>query len=224
MLFDTGKGNKKRLLNITALAEELTQKYCSALLSLHAFSGCNTTSAFKGKGKVKPLKTMLEKPKFVDTFAELGETWEVTDKRLNEVEDFTCAIYRRQRFHKVDNLRYHLLKEICKDEISAKLNIDLAAFPPFHKSLKQPAFRANYQAAIWKRAHEPLPVIPNPTEGHGWVLSDGILEPLWTEEKEERVLPQAAIDSLLDDLPDDEDEESMLENDESLVSDESEDD
>ena len=56
------------------------------------------------------------------------------------------------------------------------------------------------------------------------MLSDGILEPLWTEEKEERVLPQAAIDSLLDDLPDDEDEESMLENDESLASDESEDD
>ena len=37
IVFDTGKGNKKRLINITALAEEMTQLYCSALLGLHAF-------------------------------------------------------------------------------------------------------------------------------------------------------------------------------------------
>ena len=73
ILFDTGKGNKKRPINITALAEQMTQLYYSALLVLHAFSGCDSTSAFKGKGKVKPMKVMQQKPKFVTAFTKLGE-------------------------------------------------------------------------------------------------------------------------------------------------------
>ena len=27
--------------------------------------------------------------------------------------------------------------------------------------------------------------MPLPTEGHGWVLNNGLLEPVWTEEEEE---------------------------------------
>ena len=60
ILFDTGSGNKKRLINISEMAKSLTPMFCSALLSLHVFTGCDTTSAFKGIGKLKPLK-VLEK-------------------------------------------------------------------------------------------------------------------------------------------------------------------
>ena len=51
--FETGKKNKKRLINITELGTHYTSEYCKALLGLHAFTGCDSTSAFKGKGKVR---------------------------------------------------------------------------------------------------------------------------------------------------------------------------
>ena len=53
--FETGKGNKKRLLNISEISGGITAEYTSALLSLHALTGCDTVSAFKGRGKQKPL-------------------------------------------------------------------------------------------------------------------------------------------------------------------------
>ena len=43
-----GTGNKRRLLDITKLAKECTPVYCAALLAMHAFTRCDTTSVFKG--------------------------------------------------------------------------------------------------------------------------------------------------------------------------------
>ena len=54
ILYETGKGNKKRLINMNNIAETFSQEECSALLGLHAFTGCDTCSAFKGIGKISP--------------------------------------------------------------------------------------------------------------------------------------------------------------------------
>ena len=59
VLFDTGSGNKQRLINVSELSAELGQDMCTALMSLHIFSGCDTTSAFRGVGKLKPIKILL---------------------------------------------------------------------------------------------------------------------------------------------------------------------
>ena len=48
ILFDTETGNKKRLIDITKLSQQYQQELCTALLSLHAFTCCDTTSACKG--------------------------------------------------------------------------------------------------------------------------------------------------------------------------------
>ena len=48
-------------------------------------------------------------------------------------------------------------------------------------ALEQHIRRVNYQVAIWKRAHLNTPHIPNPTQGHGWHMVDGCLEPLWVD-------------------------------------------
>ena len=58
ILFDTGTGNKRRLLDITKLAKDITPVYCAALLAMHAFTRCDTTSAFKGIRKVKPIQLL----------------------------------------------------------------------------------------------------------------------------------------------------------------------
>lgn len=49
--------------------------------------------------------------------------------------------------------------------------VEPEALPPCQSSLRLHVTRANYQAAIWKRAIVPLPVIPSPG-GHGWEVDN----------------------------------------------------
>ena len=60
VLFDTGTGDKRRLVNVQAVAKDLGDEINLALVALHAFTGFDTISAFVRRGKVKPL-TLLKK-------------------------------------------------------------------------------------------------------------------------------------------------------------------
>ena len=46
---------------------------------------------------------------------------------------------------------------------------DSSNLPPTRDALQQHIHRANYQDAIWHRALEAQPVVPNP-DSHGWVV------------------------------------------------------
>ena len=48
VFFETGNKNKRKLINITSLGLNYSEQYCKAVLGLHAFTGCDSTSAFKG--------------------------------------------------------------------------------------------------------------------------------------------------------------------------------
>ena len=182
ILFDTGTGNNKPLINMTSLAENFTQEYCTALTALYAFTYCNSTSAFKGIGKVKPIKVMQKNPRFQRVLAKLGEEWCVPEEVISSMEAFTCAIYRSSRVTSEDELRCILIKEKCESK-SAKLrdlqNIDLCSFPSCRKALIQHICSANYQMAIWRRANEPIIEVSSATDGHGWSNVDGEMVPLW---------------------------------------------
>lgn len=73
VLFDTGTGNKKKLINIIELAEDYTAEYAIALTALYVFTWCDTTSAFKGIWKVKPTKLPQKTSRFQAILAELGK-------------------------------------------------------------------------------------------------------------------------------------------------------
>ena len=72
ILFETGTGNKKRILNITQLSKDLSPKRCNALLGVHAFTRCDSTSCFKGKGKVNPIKLIQANPRLEEIFTHVG--------------------------------------------------------------------------------------------------------------------------------------------------------
>ena len=50
LIFQTGTRNSKRQINITRMADSLSKRVRDALLGLHAFTGCDVTSFFAGKG------------------------------------------------------------------------------------------------------------------------------------------------------------------------------
>ena len=68
LLFDTGVGNKRRLLDVHKIISEAGEDICGVLPALHAYSGCDTTSAFVRNGKLAPLKTLLRHKDFIDVF------------------------------------------------------------------------------------------------------------------------------------------------------------
>ena len=199
VLFDTGTGNRRRLINMSELAEDFTAEYSTALAALHVFTHCDTTSAFKGVGKVKPIKLLQKNPKFQPILAQLGESWEPSPSLVSGLEEFTCVLYGRKKFTSVDKLRYALIKEKCgSDNGSIKLrkNVDLSILPPCSRVLLQHIRRANYQMCINRNAHIPVADVPSPTDGHGWQLVDGNLEPLWFDGE---IVPPVVVENAGDD-------------------------
>ena len=186
VLFDTGTGNRRRLINMSELAEDFTAEYSTALAALHVFTHCDTTSAFKGVGKVKPIKLLQKNPKFQPILAQLGESWEPSPSLISGLEEFTCVLYG-------------LIKEKCGSEngsIKLRKNVDLSILPPCSRVLLQHIRRANYQMCINRNAHIPVADVPSPTDGHGWQLVDGNLEPLWFDGE---IVPPVVVENAGDD-------------------------
>ena len=186
ILFDTGSGNKRRLLDVTKLACDFTPSYCDSLLALHAFTRCDTTSAFNGIGKVKPIKLLQKTPRFQGVFVTLGESWQVSEELFLQLEEFTCLMYEQKsgRIHGVNELRCAMLTERCGGtlkELDHKKNVDLSTLPPPKVCLREHIKRVNYQVAIWKRAHIQNPEVPSPVDNNGWVMVGDSIEPKWYE-------------------------------------------
>ena len=119
ILFETGTGNKRRLINVSLLAEEYTEVLSSALLSLHYFTGADTTSAFKGKGKIKALKLILSAPKYQKIFAQIGCDWYLPDEVKAGLESFVCILYGQRHCSDVNKARYLMLQKKCNRDLSA---------------------------------------------------------------------------------------------------------
>ena len=195
---DIGTGKHRRIINITDFGKSLGRDYCNALLGYYVFSGEDCTSAFKGKGKVTPLKKLQRNPKFITTFSALGEDWNIGDKVQNELEEFTCLMYGDPREKSVNKLRGKMLQKMVGGKnvkLTKKSKIDLSRIPPCVNSLKPHIEHVNHRLTCYKNAHKPIFYKPKPFDDHqGWEISDkGFLEPIWSYGD---ILPPSIVDIL----------------------------
>ena len=165
---------RNRILSIDKMEEMMGDEVCLALPGLHAYTGCDTVSAFSGVGKIKGFKLMCKEKVFRDTFAALGETWSLTIDMLSALESFTCRLYAaRTPETGVNALRFSMWR-------AKKGGVESGQLPPCKDCLEQHAHRANYQCAVWRRSLEANPDVPAPEPGYGWVVvDDGNLDVLW---------------------------------------------
>ena len=56
----TGRGNKRRLIDINGIFQKYGENTCQALPDPHAFTGCKSVSAFSGKGKQSVIRLYLK--------------------------------------------------------------------------------------------------------------------------------------------------------------------
>lgn len=182
---DHGTGMHRWLINVSELAEFLGPEYCSTLLGFYVFSGEDCTSAFKGKGKVNPLKKLQKNPRYQKAFSQLGTAWLVTDELQTEMESFTCTMYGQARMKSVDAVRAKMIKKMVGADqvLDSSSKVDLDRLPPPKVCLIPHVQCANYRVACYKRADQPIVEKPNPfDQGMGWekTIEEGVLEPVWT--------------------------------------------
>ena len=128
---------------------------CQALPGLHAFTGCDSTSAFSGRGKKGAFKMLLAGK--IDAMQLLGQDFEVSDELVVLCEQFVACLYNKPDVDEINELRYQLF---CANP-SKSSNL-----PPTKDALYWHVQRANYQAALLRQALSADP-FPSP-DGHWW--------------------------------------------------------
>ena len=99
-----GSGSKLKILDINKMKQNLelhisskvnrsADELCDAILGLHAFTGCDSVSAFAGKGKSKAIKILITSDEYIDLFKNFGQQWQVNKDEMAALECFTCELY-----------------------------------------------------------------------------------------------------------------------------------
>eukprot|EP00745_Piridium_sociabile_P027749 TRINITY_DN44663_c0_g1_i3.p1 TRINITY_DN44663_c0_g1~~TRINITY_DN44663_c0_g1_i3.p1 ORF type:complete len:1606 (-),score=395.32 TRINITY_DN44663_c0_g1_i3:590-5317(-) len=161
-----GTQNRTRFVDITKLGKALGDSICNSLIGLHAFTGCDSVSAFAGRGKLGALKLLKKDISFQETFYQLGQSWDVSEELFERVQQFTCQMYTAgSSTTEVNELRYQLF---C----AKRGEVESSQLPPCRECLFMHVLRANYQAAIWSCSLQSQPAVPDPTES-GWINDGG---------------------------------------------------
>ena len=160
--FLTGKGRLKRLISVKSIYSHLGQKYASALLGLHAFTGCDLTGRFGGRTKDSCFKTFLScDDKILAALADLGNR-DLTPDTWAQLERFVCLLYKSKSHTAVKELRWFLFSNRSAEGEN---------LPPTFGSLYFHILRASYVAMVWKNASLNHPCLPSPVN-FGWKLDE----------------------------------------------------
>ncbi|XP_070562293.1 uncharacterized protein [Ptychodera flava] len=166
-LHQTSKNGQ--IIHINKITEALGDETAQALVGLHVFSGCDSVSAFRGKGKKKMANMLLMSDTYTDTFQELGTSWTVSDKLMTQIESFVCELYGQDKCSNVNEARYNCFRLGSQND---------GALPPNKDSLTLHTQRANYQTAIYRLCLQAKMDAPSP-HGHGWIVQDSELSIQW---------------------------------------------
>ena len=162
-----GTGKNFTYYHINAFYEDLGREKSLALPVFHSFTGCDTTSAFFGKGKksaweawkcyhdVTPAFTFMALPLFTEVDADA--------QHFQLLEHFTVVLYdKTSDLQDVDEAR--------KDQFCQK-GKPMERLPPTQDALLQHSKRVAYQAGIWCTSEHSEQHAPTP-EGWGWTLDE----------------------------------------------------
>ena len=111
----TNNKNNRRYICISEIARNLGSEMCAALPSFHAFTGCDYTSAFVRKGKVRPFSLLERNPQAQHAFASMATAEQLSEEILSTGEEFTCSMY-------VNKLRYQIIEKTFRPKTNAKKN------------------------------------------------------------------------------------------------------
>ena len=153
------------------IACKLGPRKSKALGFFHAFTGCDVTSFFAGKGKRSAWDAWRVCPAITDVFCDLAsQPMHVSDEAMEEIERFVVVMYVRTReLSKVN---------VARQRMFSKGSRSIENIPPTADALYQHTLRATYQAGhVWATCLQKAPVIPSPADW-GWTEVNGKWTPV----------------------------------------------
>ena len=126
-------------MSLTAIAEKFGEEQCADLAGLHAFTGCDTTSAFSGKGKKAVLDLVVAGGMNLKAMQQSGQTPVVSEELMLLCRQFVCALYGRPALSDLNEVRYQIFRtSACQS----------SSLPPNEDALGNDVKRANYQTYV----------------------------------------------------------------------------
>ena len=179
LVFGTGKN--KRLIPCHTIGANLGKIKSRALLFFHAFTGCDTVSAFYNHTKPSAWATWMSFPEVTPVFHALSTVpGGISDEQMLALERFVILMYDKTSSEDRINL--------CRKDLFIRKSRQIENIPPTRSALLQHSKRAALQAGhVWFQSVIRTPELPDP-KLWGWTRSDekSSWEPFWTD------LPEAS--------------------------------
>ena len=104
-----GSQTRVKYIEVSRIVESVGATVCRSLLGFHAFSGCDTVSAFAGRRKVVGYRIVTRNVEFQEMFQQLGMEWNLSDDLHHSLQKFTCTMYcSTPGTSDINELRYRL--------------------------------------------------------------------------------------------------------------------
>lgn len=215
---DTGTSAKKnrRYISLTAIYQAVGPQICAALPGFHAFSGCDYTSSFVRKGKVRPYAMLEKNPNIQKAFHDLAIDKNISPSTKGYLQAFTAGIYGAKEKNKdtLNAYRYKVFEKGYGPKASSgnpleKLKgVNASAIPPCESEVNMHLKRASFVARMWVSADSPE-INQHPGESNGWEFKDGFYYPIWHEGSQLPDTLSPHVEAIDDDKQDEEEEKDM---------------
>jgi len=170
-----GTARHYRYLSAHAMCQALGPDKSRVLPLFHAFTGCDTVSAFAGKGKRSAWEAWNVFPDLTKTFLglmDLPPGGSIPGDLMTDIERFVVILYHRSSQTSSVNM--------TRKDLFTKNPKSLELLPPTQAALEQHLRRTVYQAVFcWGQALLSCPVLPSPVDW-GWKRDVSTWIPLWT--------------------------------------------
>ena len=178
------KSQKKSLvLKICDIICKVGQVITDNILFLHAWSGCDTTSATFGHGKTTLLKKIKESGE-LQQISSLMYDPDATAEQIGKAGNrLFIILYGGKQEDSLNRLRYAKFMEMVS---SAKTSIDPQKLPPTERAAYFHSLRVHLQVILWKR----LTNADLDPQQWGWKLNGAVLTPVMTDKE---VAPESLL-------------------------------
>ena len=167
---------KLRLYPIHDIHSSLGVSCSKVLLFFHSFTGCDSTTAFFGFGKVSCWKVWDHfTAQFTEVFIKLSlcDSIDVTNDDIDLLEYFVSTLFMR-------TLTFSPLKINCTRKKLFYKGVSLDKLPPSKDVLFYNILRSIFQCIIWRNSLSKQSLSPS-VQNWGWTFNDGKLSFLWSE-------------------------------------------
>ena len=114
--------NTRRYICINEMVEKLGENVIKALQSYHAMTGCDYTTSFTHKRKVRLLTLMINNHNYVHSFTCLGHGSEVSESVISDMGSGVCSMYVKPKLCSVNEARLAIFELKYSTKIGDELD------------------------------------------------------------------------------------------------------